>query len=80
MFRGLSTIALLIVSNTFMTFAWYGQIAFKSRLERFSLATVILLSWGVALLEYWFLVPANRLGAAQFGGCLLYTSDAADER
>ena len=68
MFRGLSTIALLIVSNTYMTFAWYGQIAFKSRLERFSLATVILLSWGVALLEYWFLVPANRLGAAQFGG------------
>lgn len=68
MFRGLSAIALLIVSNAFMTFAWYGQIAFKSRLARFSLAAVVLLSWGVALLEYCFQVPANRLGSTQFGG------------
>ena len=68
MFRGLAAVALLIVSNTFMTFAWYGQIAFKSRIERYGLATIVLLSWGIALFEYWFLVPANRLGSLQFGG------------
>ena len=68
MLRGLAAVALLIVSNTFMTFAWYGQIAFKSRLERYGLATIVLLSWGIALFEYWFLVPANRLGSLQFGG------------
>ncbi len=68
MLRGLAAVALLIVSNTFMTFAWYGQIAFKSRLERYGLVTIVLLSWGIALFEYWFLVPANRLGSLQFGG------------
>ncbi len=51
-----------------MTFAGYGQIAFKSRIERYGLATIVLLSWGIALFEYWFLVPANRLGSLQFGG------------
>ena len=68
MFRGLATIALLVISNAFMTLAWYGQIAFKSRLERFSLIFIILLSWGIALFESCFQVPANRLGSAEFGG------------
>ena len=68
MYRGTATVALLVVSNTFMTLAWYGQIAFKSKFERFGLAAVVLLSWGIALLEYCFLVPANRLGSANYGG------------
>jgi len=68
MLRGLATIGLLVVSNAFMTLAWYGHIAFKSRLERFGLAAIVVLSWGIALFEYCFQVPANRIGSAQFGG------------
>lgn len=68
MLRGIATIGLLVVSNAFMTLAWYGHIAFKSRLERFGLAAIVLLSWGIALFEYCFQVPANRIGSAQFGG------------
>lgn len=66
--RGFSTIALLICSNIFMTLAWYGHIAFKSRLERYGMLAIIFVSWGVALLEYCFQVPANRIGSADFGG------------
>ena len=51
MFRGIATVALLIISNAFMTLAWYGHIAFKSKLERFGLATIVLISWGIALFE-----------------------------
>ena len=68
MLRGLSTIVLLVISNAFMTLAWYGHIAFKSRLERFGLMAIVLLSWGIALFEYCFQVPANRIGSAEFGG------------
>ncbi|MCM1151850.1 MAG: DMT family protein [Alistipes sp.] len=68
MLRGIATVCLLVVSNLFMTLAWYGHIAFKSRLERFGLAVIVLLSWGIALFEYCFQVPANRLGSAEFGG------------
>lgn len=68
MTRALSTIVLLIFSNAFMTLAWYGHIAFKSKLERFGMATIILLSWGIALFEYCFQVPANRIGSVQCGG------------
>lgn len=68
MMKGCWTILLLIVSNVFMTLAWYGQIVFKSHLERLGLAAIVLLSWGVALLEYWFMIPANRIGSSQFGG------------
>lgn len=53
---------LLIISNIFMTFAWYGHLKF----ERFPLWLVIPASWGVALLEYAFQVPANRLGAKHY--------------
>lgn len=68
MLRGISAVSLLVVSNAFMTLAWYGHIAFKSRLERFGMVAIVALSWGIALLEYCFQVPANRIGSAQFGG------------
>lgn len=68
MMRGLLAVALLVVSNAFMTLAWYGHIAFRSKLERFGIVAVVLVSWGIALFEYCFQVPANRIGSAQFGG------------
>ena len=68
MLRGIATILLLVLSNAFMTLAWYGQIMFKSRLERFGLFAIVLLSWGVAFFEYCLQVPANRLGSVDFGG------------
>lgn len=68
MFKGIATIVLLVVSNAFMTLAWYGHIAFKSKLERFGLIAVVLLSWGIALVEYCFMIPANRLGSVQYSG------------
>ena len=66
--KGLSTIALLVCSNIFMTLAWYGHIAFKSQLQRWGIFAIILFSWGIALFEYCFMVPANRLGSAEYGG------------
>ena len=68
MFKGISTVVLLVISNAFMTLAWYGHIAFKSKLERFDMLAIVLLSWGIALFEYCFQVPANRIGSAEFGG------------
>ena len=55
----LTTIGLLIVSNVFMTFAWYGHL---KHLERSPLWIAIAVSWGIALFEYCFQVPANRAG------------------
>ena len=66
--KGLGAIALLVCSNLFMTLAWYGQVMFKSRFERFGIMAVIGISWLVALFEYCFMVPANRLGSAEYGG------------
>uniref|UniRef100_UPI0040561F7E DMT family protein n=1 Tax=Alistipes sp. TaxID=1872444 RepID=UPI0040561F7E len=66
--KGLFTILLLICSNAFMTLAWYGHIVFRSKLEKFGMVAIVLLSWGIALFEYCFQVPANRLGSAQYGG------------
>lgn len=62
--KGLYTILLLIASNTFMTFAWYGHLKLKtiSRFENLSLLAIILISWGIALFEYTLQVPANRMG------------------
>lgn len=64
-------ILLLVVSNIFMTFAWYGHL----KLQQLNVITsntplffVILLSWGIALAEYSFMIPANRLGYAGNGG------------
>ena len=56
----LYTISLLLVSNIFMTFAWYGHLKFKES----PLLIVILVSWGIALFEYCFQVPANRIGSS----------------
>ncbi|HEY3781997.1 MAG TPA: DMT family protein [Fimbriimonadaceae bacterium] len=54
----LITISLLLCSNVFMNFAWYGHLRFKDK----PLVLVIFASWGLALLEYCFQVPANRIG------------------
>ena len=65
------TIILLIVSNIFMTFAWYGHLKLQQMKVISSntpLFAVILLSWGIALAEYSFQVPANRIGFAGNGG------------
>lgn len=58
----LLTVGLLIGSNVFMTFAWYGHL--KTLMER-PLWFVILISWGIAFFEYCLQVPANRVGAGQ---------------
>lgn len=55
---------LLVASNVFMTFAWYGHLKFKDR----SLWLVILASWGIAFFEYCLMVPANRIGSATLTG------------
>jgi uncharacterized protein (DUF486 family) len=54
------TVALLMISNIFMTFAWYGQLRFP----KWTIATAILVGWGLAFVEYCFAVPANRIGYA----------------
>src|ERR1700759_2695925 len=68
--RGLKTIIFLLISNTFMTFAWYGHLKFKdySWGKNLGLISVILISWGLALFEYMFQVPANRSGSQEYGG------------
>ncbi|MCS6823953.1 MAG: DMT family protein [Cytophagaceae bacterium] len=64
------TIGLLIISNIFMTLAWYGHLKFKEMdgFARLGLPFVILISWGIALFEYIFQVPANRIGYRENGG------------
>ena len=62
-------IVLLIFSNVFMTFAWYGHLKFKSS----PLYVVILVSWGIALFEYCLAVPANRIGHEVFSAAQLKT-------
>jgi uncharacterized protein (DUF486 family) len=66
----LSTIGLLILSNAFMTMAWYGHLRFfgKGSSWQPSLFVIILISWGVAFFEYCFQVPANRIGFEEQGG------------
>jgi hypothetical protein len=70
--RGLYTICLLILSNTFMTFAWYGHLKFKEMkwFENLGIIAIVLISWGIAFFEYMFQVPANRLGFKENGGPL----------
>ena len=64
------TIILLVISNTFMTLAWYGHLKLKemNKLVGVSLFVVVLLSWGIAFFEYLFQVPANRIGFSENGG------------
>lgn len=68
--KGLWTIGLLILSNTFMTLAWYGHLKFGEMkfFNKLGLLAIILISWGVALFEYFFQVPANRIGYKGNGG------------
>src|SRR5262249_47675354 len=58
------TVALLLVSNTFMTFAWYGHLKYRSA----PIVAAVLVSWLIALGEYCFQVPANRIEYGQFPG------------
>ena len=67
--KTMQPIVLLLISNIFMTFAWYGHLKFKSR----SLLLVILVSWGIAFFEYCFQVPANRIGSDHFSTAQLKT-------
>jgi uncharacterized protein len=64
------TIGLLIVSNVFMTLAWYGHLKFAEWkwFAKLGLIGIVFLSWGLAFFEYCFQVPANRLGYQQNGG------------
>lgn len=68
--RAVYTILLLVLSNTFMTFAWYGHLKFKdmSWSKNLGLVAIILISWGIALFEYILQVPANRIGFKENGG------------
>ncbi|OQY95577.1 MAG: hypothetical protein B6D37_05235 [Sphingobacteriales bacterium UTBCD1] len=68
--KGILTVLLLIVSNTFMTFAWYGHLKFGQMnwFKNLSLVAIIFISWGIALFEYSFQVPANRIGFKENGG------------
>ena len=62
-------IVMLICSNLFMTFAWYGHLKFKA----VPLVIVVLVSWGIAFVEYCFAVPANRIGSAVYSPAELKT-------
>lgn len=66
----LITILLLVISNVFMTFAWYGHLKLQDSgiSKNWPLIAVILLSWGIAFLEYIFMIPANRIGFKENGG------------
>lgn len=62
-------ILLLIASNVFMTMAWYGHLKFPN----LSLPVAVMGSWGIALVEYWLAVPANRIGYGTYSGAELKT-------
>lgn len=66
----IATVVLLVISNIFMTLAWYGHLKLQSAGvgSSWPLYVVILMSWGIALLEYCFQVPANRMGFEGNGG------------
>ena len=68
--KGLSTLLLLILSNCFMTLAWYGHLKLQEMkiTDSWPLIGVILLSWGIAFFEYCAQVPANRIGFVENGG------------
>ena len=68
--KQLVTIGLLVLSNTFMTFAWYGHLKFAEWkwFSKLGLISIIAISWGIAFFEYCFQVPANKLGFQGNGG------------
>ena len=70
MSKAIFTILFLVISNVFMTLAWYGHLKFEEMgwLKKAGIFSVIFLSWGLALFEYMFQVPANRIGFEGNGG------------
>lgn len=68
--KAISSVLLLVLSNVFMTVAWYGHLKFRqfSWFQNLSLGTVIIISWGIALFEYCAQVPANKIGFIENGG------------
>lgn len=64
------TIGLLVLSNTFMTLAWYGHLKFAEWkwFNKLGLVAIVLISWGIALFEYMLMVPANKIGFKDNGG------------
>lgn len=66
----LITVLLLVISNIFMTFAWYGHLKLQQggHIKSWPLICVILLSWGLAFIEYCFMIPANKMGFRDNGG------------
>ncbi len=64
------TITLLVISNVFMTLAWYGHLQFKKipMFAQMGIWAIILISWGMAFFEYVFQVPANKIGHESNGG------------
>lgn len=68
--KGVSTIILLVLSNSFMILAWYGHLKFGELkwFNKLGIISIILISWGIALFEYMFQVPANRMGYKDNGG------------
>ncbi|KAB0267113.1 DMT family protein [Microvirga brassicacearum] len=65
----ITPVAMLIASNVFMTFAWYGHLKFKTS----PLWIAVFASWGIAFFEYWLAVPANRIGSAVYSAAELKT-------
>ena len=62
-------VVMLLASNVFMTFAWYGHLKFTSS----PLWVVVMISWGIAFVEYWLAVPADRLGHQVYSAAQLKT-------
>lgn len=69
LFTLFAPILLLVASNVFMTFAWYGHLKFPGT----ALWAVVLVSWGIAFFEYWLAVPANRMGYGVYSAAELKT-------
>lgn len=70
MTKAITTIGLLVLSNTFMIIAWYGHLKFQDLkwFSKLGIIAIIFISWGIALLEYIFQVPANKIGFSGNGG------------
>lgn len=68
--KGLSAVILLLLSNIFMTLAWYGHLKFSEnkKFAEFGLFAIIIISWGIAFFEYCLQVPANKMGYKGNGG------------
>jgi hypothetical protein len=68
--KAISTILLLLLSNTFMTIAWYGHLKYSQMKwsQSLGLVAIILISWGIAFFEYCAMIPANRIGFKGNGG------------